>query len=793
MDWLNIEPLECIPVTAQDEDFLSHPLIEDSTIRRREYQVRIATKALQKPTLVVLPTGLGKTIVALIVLAERMNLGKGPALMMAPTKPLVEQHVDFMNSNLKKSKVVMVTGEVPPKKRKDIYLEGDLVISTPQVVKNDIISGDLDIGIFETLIVDESHRAVGDYPYVFISEMFYEKRPEGLTLGLTASPGHDVSRIYDVCKNLGMEQIEVRIDSDPDVKPYIQEMEISRIKVELSQSMRSVIQVLQRMFLDRISKLQRMGVIRRGSNTSVKELIGAAARIQEMIKKAGKEGGSYYQAMSIQAQAMKISHAMELAETQGPESLYNYMDRLMKETGNPGCSKATRKVVSDPLFNMAMNKAQALLGEVPPKVIALERAVIQKLREDPKARIIAFTHFRDTASLVYKRLNEQSQKGIKPVRFVGQASRGDDSGLSQKEQKKVLEAFRKGDFNLLIATSVAEEGLDIPGADLVIFYEPIPSEIRTIQRRGRTGRHSSGKVIVLMSKETRDVAYSFSARDKELKMERQLMSLRRMLARMPLPERKKKFKPQEEEKSGQEPTLESFSEEKENDEQQGPGIIVDRRELTSSVAEELIRKGYKVIPAPLEEGDYIISKRVTIERKTAQDLSDSLVDGRLFDQAERLSSRCERPVILIEGDDIFNRRKINRNALHGALASIAVDFNIPLIFTKDPFETAEFMIAAHKKEGKKAGGHIQEKKRSGKTIDEISEGILCSIPGISGILAKRMMSRFKNLKGVFSASVKEIEEVEGIGKRKSIEIFNIINQETVHGLVEKAEEDEKPE
>lgn len=762
--------MELTFVTDGNEMFLDHPGITKEKIMRRDYQVTISTKALQRPTLVVLPTGLGKTIVALIVIAERIRQGAGKVLMVAPTKPLVEQHWNFMSDNLVTDSIIMLTGEVPPGKRKERYDEARMVISTPQVIKNDIITGDLDISGFSTLVVDEAHRASGDYPYVFISEMFYEKNPEGLSLGLTASPGHDVSRIYEVCRNLGMESIEVRVDSDPDVKPYIQEMEVKRVKVDLSEGMRSILKLLERMFLDRISKLQRMGLVRKGSNTSIKELLGAAGRIQEMIKRAPKQGGSYYQAMSIQAQAMKISHAMELAETQGMESLYQYLDRMVKETGNPDCSKATRKVVSDPLFNIVMNKAQAMTDEVPPKVIALERAVVQKLREDPDSRIIAFTHFRDTATIVYERLNHLFDRGVKPVKFVGQASRGDDSGLSQKKQKLVLDSFRKGHHNVLIATSVAEEGLDIPGADLVIFYEPIPSEIRTIQRRGRTGRHSSGHVIVLISRETRDVAYSFSARDKEMKMERQLLSLRRMLSKNPLP--KKVNRERKVFEANKEPTLDEFS-----DEDEKPEIIIDQREMSSSVAEELMRLGFKVTPNPLGEGDYRISDRIAIERKTAQDLSDSLVDGRLFDQARRLSEAYERPMILIEGDNILGRRRIDPAALYGALSSIAFGFNIPLMFTSDPRQTAEFMSVVHSRENKGKRSERIIRKDQSMTKNEIGINVISGLPGISKVLASRMIEKFGSLANIFKATEEELKDVDGIGKAKAREVYNLINNE----------------
>jgi Fanconi anemia group M protein len=764
--------MEVSPVSLENEGFFEHPKIPNERILRREYQIRISTKALGKPTLVVLPTGLGKTVIALIVIAERLKQRTGPILMMAPTKPLVEQHRSFLESNLKDESVEMLTGEVPPAKRKEVYGRSNILVSTPQVIKNDLISGDLDPSLFKTIVFDESHRAVGEYPYVFIAEQLLRVDQEILTLGLTASPGHDVSRIYEVCKNLGMENIEVRVDTDEDVKPYIQELDVQRVKVEVSQGMRGLISILERMFNDRVGKLQRIGAVKKGQRTSVKEILSAGSRIREMIARSGRDAGHLYQAMSVQAQAMKIAHALELAETQGAEALYQYLDRLLKETSNSDCSKATKSVVSDPLFETALNKASALRLEQPPKLDAMMRFILQKFREEPSSRIIAFTHFRDTASLVYQRLEEERNRGIHPVRFVGQSNRENDHGLNQKQQKELLEKFRKGEYNVLVATSVAEEGLDIPGADLVIFYEPIPSEIRTIQRRGRTGRHSSGKVIVLMSKETRDIAYSFSARDKELRMERQLLALRRMLARKPMP--KKKI-----EKAAAKPspaTLDSFSKEENEGPSKAKIIYADQREMPSGVVEELVRAGIKVKPLPLDEGDYRISDRVVVERKTVQDLSDSIIDGRLFEQAVRLRDEYERPIFLVEGDTIYNKRNISRNAVLGALASLTSDYGIPTMFTRDAKETAEFIIALLRRE-EKTGKNV----RSGQTprskdIDDIQIRILSGLPGISTMLAERILEHFGSLESVFSAEETDLSEIEGIGKKKAKEIRSVIKR-----------------
>ncbi|MFO8051121.1 MAG: DEAD/DEAH box helicase [Thermoplasmatota archaeon] len=752
-------------MSDKENNYFDHPRIKCDSILRREYQVKIASKALSSPTLVVLPTGLGKTIVALMVIAEKLNGDGGPILMLAPTKPLVEQHRDFMEAHLTNVDVGLLTGEVGPGKRKEEYLACDIMVATPQVVKNDIISGDLDIGMYRMVVFDEAHRAIGDYPYVFTAEMFYKRRPEGAALGLTASPGHDVSRIYEVCGNLGIENIEVRVDSDPDVKPYIQDMDVQRIKVEVSKGMREVISLLDRMFMERGNRLQRMGVLRKGGIPSIKQLLAAGNRIREMITKAGRDGGSLYQAISIQAQAMKVAHAMELAETQGPEALYQYMDRLLQETGSPDCSKATKAVVSDPLFNNIMNRASALRSEPPPKVDAVERFVKQRLREAPSSRIIVFTHFRDTSSLVLERLSKYEDMGIKAIRFVGHSSRGSDKGLTQKRQKEVLENFREGVYNVLIATSVAEEGLDIPGADLVIFYEPIPSEIRTIQRRGRTGRHSAGRVVVLMSKETRDIAYSFSARDKEMKMERQLLALRRMIKKRPLP-RNREAMVIRKEKGEDSTTLESFDEERARGSDE-LSIMVDQREMPSSVVEELIREGVKVRAGPLDNGDYILSERVAVERKTAQDLSDSLVDGRLFKQVKELRERYERPVVLVEGDNIFEKRRISRNSLLGALSSINIDFNVPIMFTKDPKETAEYLIITARKEKDKGRSARSVVSLKGDDLRSIQLRTLSGLPGVSLSTAERLIDHFGNLEKVFTSKEEGLMEVEGIGKKKA--------------------------
>jgi len=130
--------------------------------------------------------------------------------------------------------------------------------------------------------------------------------------------------------------------------------------------------------------------------------------------------------------------------------------------------------------------------------------------------MLVFTQYRDTASYIVEELNEIPS--VKAMRFVGQASKVNDEGLSQEEQAERIRMLREGDLNVLVATSIAEEGLDIPAVDHVIFYEPIPSEIRYIQRRGRTGRKAPGKVAILAANNTLDMIYLYASNRRTEKM-----------------------------------------------------------------------------------------------------------------------------------------------------------------------------------------------------------------------------------------------------------------------------------
>ena len=370
-------------------------------------------------------------------------------------------------------------------------------------------------------------------------------------------------------------------------------------------------------------------------------------------------------------------------------------------------------------------------------------------------KIIIFNQYRDSAQVI---LNEANNiDGIKAKLFVGQQKKR-TTGMSQKDQLQMLTDFKNNEFNVIIMTSVGEEGLDIPKVDLVIFYEPIPSAIRHIQRRGRTGRQEKGEVIILVTKDTRDEAYRWSAHHKEKKMHKILIDL------------KKSFH--------QNFTLKSQATLKDYSNENMPTIYVDNREKGNDIPKRLIDLGADVKLKTLESADYIVSSRTGIEYKTVEDFITSLVDGRILPQILNLVKNFERPLLIVEGkDNIYGVRNIHPNAIRGLIASITVDFRVPIVYTTDQNDTAETILTIAKREQelqkKDVPLHLSKKPLTEK---EQKEYLISSLPKVGPNLAKELLKKFGSVKKVINANEKELESIDKIGKIKAKKIKNIIDK-----------------
>jgi Fanconi anemia group M protein len=486
-------------------------LIDYQKFQPRLYQEMIASTAIRRNTLCILPTGLGKTYIAILVAAWVLeNKPNSKILMLAPTRPLVQQHLKTFSQHmtLDKSLFIALTGKVKQEERKMLYEKGRVFFATPQIIRNDVDKGILDLSRFYLLIVDECHRSVKKYAYTEVAEMYFSQSLEPLVLGLTASPGGMQDKIEEVKKKLRIEAVEARTERDFDVRPYVKGIEIEQVYVEMPEEFKWIKAMLEDYYRECLSKLVEANLLP-SLKASKKELLDVQKRLGEMYDETRDRSVAMY--LVIASQAVKVEHALSLLESEGIFPLRNYFSELKKNK-----SSSTRRMLADRRIEAAMKKVNELYikGVEHPKLSKLVEIIKDELSRKKNSKIIVFANYRDTVSLIKSYLDRAE---IETREFIGQAKKG-GKGLSQKEQVQLINEFEYELFNVLIATSIGEEGLSIPAVDVVIFYEPVPSEIRTIQRRGRTGRTESGKVIFLITRGSRDEAYYWSAFHKERRM-----------------------------------------------------------------------------------------------------------------------------------------------------------------------------------------------------------------------------------------------------------------------------------
>jgi Fanconi anemia group M protein len=506
--------------------YLSYEFIKPDSIEYREYQVNIARSCLKNNTLVVLPTGLGKTVIALIVIASLLKKNC-KILFLAPTKPLVNQHTAFLKQflTIDKNEIVIFTGEISPKKRTKLWKDAKIIVSTPQVIENDLENSRISLEDFCLVIFDEAHRAVGEYSYVFVAKKYLEQRKkDGLILGMTASPGSDIDRIVEICSNLHIHNIEIRNRYDKDVRPYIHGLTLEWRLIELPQEFSRVISLLSEVLSEKLGMLKTAGFLETASlsRISMRKLLDMREGIQEALESKLLPSREMFKIIMAHTIALKVYHALELIKTQGVSALRRYLKRIQSEASLKKGSRASKHLIRDRRIIEVMLQLKKIDIEHP-KLKVLSEIVKDQIEKNKDSRIIVFTQYRDTALQIIEHLS--SIENVKAARFVGQATKIEDKGLSQKEQEVIIKKFKNGEYNTLVATSVAEEGLDIPSTDLVVFYEPIPSEIRSIQRKGRTARRMQGRVVILIAKNTQDEAYYWSSVRKEKMMYKQLKTI----------------------------------------------------------------------------------------------------------------------------------------------------------------------------------------------------------------------------------------------------------------------------
>lgn len=759
--------------------YIEHPFIRKDSIEARLYQQLLAGDVLKKGnTMIVAPTALGKTIVAVLVASDRLEKVKNSKiLILSPSKPLAIQH----ESSFKEFLTVpctSITGAVKTDERVKRWEESQVISATPQTVESDLLNGRYSLKDVSLIVFDECHHAVGSYSYVYLASRYVKESKFNLVLGLTASPGSDKSKIKEVCENLFIQNIVVKSEDDDDVRPYFNPVKIDWVKVKMSEELEKIKESVNKALKIRLKGLKNMGVIKTVSVSKV-DILKARGRVQNRIGRSANPPKECFQAISVLSAVINIQHSLELIETQGVSTFNKYISRLRKKK-----TKAAKSLLLDDNFGRAVRLAfdAERNGWEHPKLRKLTNILKKELSVDSKqtklqstryvknidensSKIIVFTQYRDTLEMIHNKLEKE---GIKSAKFFGQAAKDGEKGLTQKEQKNIIKSFKKGEFDVLISTSVAEEGIDIPAVDLVILYEPVPSEVRMIQRRGRTGRKRTGRVKVLITEGTRDEGYYWSSIRKEDRMRHQLIDpkvieeLNKTAVERIENEKKVRVLDRKVETSNK------------------PVVYADSREGNSKVIRHLTEMEMDVKVRPMAVGDYQVSDDVAIERKTAKDFVDSIMDKRLFKQATELREEFKNPLIILEGDDFYNGF-INPNAVRGSIASIALDFGISIIPTRNAQDTAAMIkrIAIREQTGEKP--HIQTRTdKKPVNMWEQQLFIVESLPNIGPVNAKKLLEHFGTVSKIINASENELMEVEGIGKKTAKNIRKVVDSKYLH-------------
>jgi ERCC4-related helicase len=460
--------------------YLEKKYVQKDSIEKRDYQVNLAEQAIRENCIVVLPTGLGKTAIALHVIAEYLSKGTGGVLFVAPTRVLVHQHYEFLKENLTLDDISLITGEDTIQKRTKLW-SNSVICATPEIARNDLARGIVSTDQFNLVIFDEVHRTVGDYAYSGIAQRFEDSTAR--IVGMTATLPSEKQKATEILTRLKITSVAERTEDSPDVKPYTHETNTEWVNVELPDELKEIQKLIKTALDQRYETLRDNGI-----KLASQQSLSALLRIRQFVLNQNRRSAKPL------FTAIRIHYALNMLEVHGITPFLKFCERAQAKKG----------IGVKDLFEMDPNFTQAIILAKQAQSKGIEHSKIPKLKEildSVPGKALIFTSYRDSVDLIFNKLNEM---GVSAGILIGKAG---ESGLKQKKQIETVQKFRDGIFQVLVATRVGEEGLDIAEVNQVIFYDNVPSSIRFIQRRGRTGRKDTGKLVVLIAKNTIDETY----------------------------------------------------------------------------------------------------------------------------------------------------------------------------------------------------------------------------------------------------------------------------------------------
>ncbi|CAK7235725.1 3'-5' DNA helicase [Sporothrix bragantina] len=513
----------------------------------RDYQFSIVRSSLFNNTLVALPTGLGKTFIAATVILNFYRwTTDAKMIFVAPTKPLVSQQVDacLTIAGIPRSETTLLTGETPPQLREAEWASKRLFFMTPQTLQNDLSKGYAEPKSIALLVIDEAHRSTGDYAYVKVIGFMRRFTNSFRVLALTATPGSSVEAVQEVIDNLGMSHVEIRTEDSIDIRQYVHNRDIERLTMEPSTEMRCVQDLFSKALKPFCDKLTQQNIWFGRDPMSLNTFTLLKAQREWMAGPARHlNQGTKFMVMAVFALLKTLAHSIKLLNFHGIKACYDNLAGLRAdaEKDEKG-SKYRKQFFRDPDFQEMMMTIERWMREdgfeSHPKLTFLKEQLHDHFKDQPpgsNTRAIVFNEFRDSAEDIVRTLN-RGIPNVKASIFVGQADSKRSAGMKQKAQIEAIKNFKSGEFNVLVATSIGEEGLDIGQVDLIICYDASSSPIRMLQRMGRTGRKRAGRVLLLLMKGKEEDKFA-EAQDKYSNMQKLVSEGSRFNFRFDLSER----------------------------------------------------------------------------------------------------------------------------------------------------------------------------------------------------------------------------------------------------------------
>ena len=509
----------------------------------RDYQFNIVSRGLFHNMLVALPTGLGKTFIAATIMLNWFRWTKQAQIVfVAPTKPLVSQQVEacFGIAGIPRSYTSMLTGGISPGLRAEEWRSKRLFFMTPQTIVNDLKTGICDPKRIVLLVVDEAHRATGNYSYVEVVKFIRRFNESFRVLALTATPGSKVEQVQEVINGLSIARVEIRTEHSLDIREYVHKRKNETVLFDTTEEMELVMELFSNALRPVLAKLTAQNAYWSRDPMSLTPFGLTQARQKWMLSDAGRKANMGLKAMmhGIFTILASLAHSITLLRNHGIGPFYHTVvgfRNSISEGGNG--SKYRKQINEDESFNKMMNLVRSWISNPDfighPKLEYLQKHILNHFLDAGEGcntsgappsgtKVMVFAHFRDSAEEIVRVLN-RNQPMIRAHVFVGQANAKGSAGMDQKQQLEMIQKFKAGTYNTLVATSIGEEGLDIGEIDLIICYDSSASPIRMLQRMGRTGRKRAGNVVLLLmrGKEERD---SLQANDNYEKMQEMIAS-----------------------------------------------------------------------------------------------------------------------------------------------------------------------------------------------------------------------------------------------------------------------------